>query len=58
MQVKARRNLIYDGKIYSRGESFECEEKFVSSMKTRGLIESEKIAELPSLAEEIKRKKR
>ena len=58
MQVKAKENLIYDGEIYSRGKVFECEEKFLTSMKSRGLIESEEIAELPSLAEEIKRKKR
>ena len=58
MQVKAKVNLIYGGEIYSRGKVFECEEKFLASMKSRGLIESEKIAELPSLAEEIKRKKR
>lgn len=56
MQVKAKVNLIYGGEIYSRGKVFECDEEFVSSMKSRGLIESEEIAELPSLAEEIKRK--
>lgn len=58
MQVKAKKNLIYGGEIYSRGKVFECDEKFISSMKSRGLIEVEEVAELPSLAEEIKRKKR
>ena len=55
MQVKAKENLIYGGEIYSRGKVFECEEKFVSSMKSRGLIEVEEVAELPSLAEEMKK---
>ena len=58
MQVKAKKKLIYGGEIYSRGKVFECDEKFISSMKSRGLIEVEEVAELPSLAEEIKRKKR
>lgn len=56
MQVKAKENLIYGGEIYSRGKVFECEEKFLSSMKTRGLIEVEEVDALPSLAEEMKRK--
>ena len=55
MQVKAKVNLIYGGEIYSRGKVFECDEKFLSSMKSRGLIESEEIAELPSLDEELGR---
>lgn len=55
MQVKAKENLIYGGEIYSRGKVFECDEKFVSSMKSRGLIEAEKVVELPSLAEEVRR---
>lgn len=56
MQVKATKNLIYRGEIYRAGENFECED--AEKLKQRGLIEVEEISELPSLAEEIKRKRR
>lgn len=56
MEVTAKKNIIYNGTIYSAGEKFECEE--VDELKKRGLIDAEELAGLPSLEEEIRRKKR
>lgn len=55
MEVRAKKSIIYKGEIYLAGAKFECEE--VEELKKRGLIESAEM-KLPSLEEEIKRKKR
>lgn len=55
MEVTAKKNIFYKGEIYLVGEKFECEE--AEELKKRGLIESAEM-KLPSLEEEIKRKKR
>ncbi len=56
MEVTAKKNLIYSGEIYRAGEKFEC--KDVEKLTKRGLIERAEIAQLPSLEDEIKRKRR
>lgn len=58
MEVTAKKNIIYNGTIYSAGEKFICAEEKVSVMKSNGLIDAEELAGLPSLEEEIRRKKR
>lgn len=61
MEARAKKNIIYKGKIHSAGESFECDEANISELAGRGLIESVSVEiemGLPSLEEELKRKKK
>lgn len=57
MEVTAKETIIFKGEIRREGEKFECEESKIAFLQARGLIEPVEMS-LPSLEEEIRRKKR